>query len=49
MVRQPNILKWAEWPQMALKQQIVQRYIKSLTHMPNFLSAAMLRRVLNKA
>ena len=44
MVRQPNILKWAEWPQMTLKQQIVQRHIKYLTPMPNLLSTAMLRR-----
>ncbi len=34
---------------MTSKQQIVQRYIKYLTHVPNLLSAAMLRRFLNKA
>ncbi len=32
------IVKYAaatEWPQMTLKQQIVQQYIKYLTHIPN--------------
>ena len=33
----------AEWRQMTLKQQMVQGYIKYLTHLPKFLSAAVLR------
>ncbi len=40
MVRQLNILQWTEWPQMTLKQQMGQWYIKYLTHMPTFLSTA---------
>ncbi len=31
-----NYVAATKWPQMTLKQQIVQQYIKYLTHMPDF-------------